>query len=143
VIFVDSIRRPLYIHDWSFSRKLNAKKINEIITKFARRHHVRVISAANVGNHLHLHIQLLKRMTYKAFIRAITSAIAMAITGVSRWSKRTNKIKFWDYRPFTRVIRGFRALLTVRDYIAINQLEGVGVGRVEARFIVASRQGSG
>lgn len=39
---------------------------------------------------------------------------------------------FWDYRPFTRVIRGARAFLNTRDYIAINQLEGQGLPRVAA-----------
>lgn len=129
--------------EWSFKRKIHAQKISAIIAKFAKKHHVRVLSIANVGNHLHIHIQLIKRAAYKPFIRAITSAIAMAITGVSRWQKSKTKTKFWDYRPFTRVVRGFRAALTLKDYIAINQLEGVGVGRIEARFILASRQGSG
>jgi hypothetical protein len=69
-------------------------------------------------------IQLSHRRTYKPFIRAITSAIAMAITGLSRWTKHKRKIKFWDYRPFTRVIRGWRAKLRFKDYILINQLEG-------------------
>ena len=63
----------------------------------------------------------------------------MAITGVSRWLKSKSKLKFWDYRPFTRVIRGFRANLALKDYVAINQLEGLGVGRIEAKFILASR----
>jgi REP element-mobilizing transposase RayT len=126
--------------DWSFKRKENVLKINVIITKFSKKHFVRIISIANVGNHLHLHIQLTKRVTYRRFIRAITSAIAVAITGGSRWQKI--KIKFWDYRPFTRVIRGFRALLTLQDYITINQLEGLGNNRVQARFILASGQNS-
>lgn len=123
--------------NWSFKRKENERKISRIIAKFSKKYYVQMISIANVGNHLHLHIRLIKRSTYKPFIRAVTAAIAMAITGVSRWNKI--KIKFWDYRPFTRVIVGFRALLTLRDYIAINQLEGLGNSKVEARFLLASR----
>jgi hypothetical protein len=56
----------------------------------------------------------------------------MAITGASRW--KPLKTKFWDYRPFTRVVRGLRALLGLRDYIEINQMEGYGYDRSEARF---------
>jgi hypothetical protein len=70
---------------------------------------------------LHLHIQLTKRWSYRPFIRAVTSAIAMAITGASRWKRI--KIKF-------------------KDYLAINQLEGIGVGRIDARFIIESRKNS-
>jgi REP element-mobilizing transposase RayT len=123
---------------WSFKRKANSKKIKRIIDKFAKKYHVGVQTVANVGNHLHLHIQLKYRQFYKPFIRAITSAIAMAITGKSRWKKI--KAQFWDYRPFTRVIRGWRAILTMQDYMMINQLEGIGTKRIEARFIVASRR---
>lgn len=126
--------------EWSFKRKENSKKIDRIIKKFSKKHHVGVKQVANVGNHLHMDIQLAHRRSYKPFIRAITSAIAMAITGVSRWTKR--KIKFWDYRPFTRVIKSWRAKLALRDYIMINQLEGIGNSRIEARFIVASRNSS-
>jgi REP element-mobilizing transposase RayT len=130
--------------EWSFRRKSNTEKIDRIIKKFAKKYHVGISSVANVGNHLHMDIQLSHRRTYKPFIRAITSAIAMAITGVSRWtSKSKTKTKFWDYRPFTRVIRGWRAKLRLRDYIMINQLEGLGNSRVEARFIVASRANTG
>lgn len=32
----------------------------------------------------------------------------------------------WLYRPFTRVIRGWRAYKTVRDYIQLNEKEALG-----------------
>ncbi|NJM10240.1 MAG: hypothetical protein HC883_05100 [Bdellovibrionaceae bacterium] len=83
---------------------------------------------------LHLHIQLTNRFTYKAFIRGSTAAIAMAVTGASRWNKL--KIKFWDYRPFTRVVIGRRAVLSLRDYIRVNRLEGQGYDRGHARLVV-------
>lgn len=123
---------------WSFRRKENAQKIDAIIKKFAHKYGVKIQSKANVGNHLHFKWQLTNRAAYKRFIRAVTSAIAMAITGASRWNKLG--IKFWDYRPFTRVLRGLRAILTVNDYIEINQLEGIGASRIEAKFVVASRR---
>lgn len=129
--------------DWSFRKKANAEKVEFILKKFSKKYAVRILSIANVGNHIHLHIQLIKRLTYKPFIRAVTAAIAMAITGVSRWSKSKTQIKFWDYRPFTRVVRGWRAVLGLRDYIVINQLEGIGTHRIAARFILASRWNTG
>lgn len=124
--------------DWSFKRKENAQKIKTILDKFAKKYGVGINSVANVGNHLHIHMKLASRGTYKPFIRAVTSAIAIAITGVSRWKKID--IKFWDHRPFTRVVQSWRAVLTMNDYMMINQLEGLGSTRIEARFIVASRR---
>lgn len=94
---------------------------------------------AVVGNHLHLQIKLTSRDAYKAFIRAITAAIAMAVTGASRWKplKQDARGRFWDYRPFTRIVVGIREFINLQNYIEINQLEGLGYSRIEARIIVS------
>ena len=136
--------------DWSF--KLHERAIREIIEKFATKNGVKLNSMANVGNHLHLHLQLSTRHTYQAFIRAITSAIMMTVTGASRWNKRpleklkaqaeqeTNKPKkFWDRRPFSRIVVGLKAYLTMRDYVYLNELESNGFKREQARFYVSWR----
>jgi hypothetical protein len=34
--------------------------------------------------------------------------------------------KLWKYRPFTRVVRGFKAYKLVRDYIQLNEKEATG-----------------
>ncbi len=123
---------------WSFRSSGNDFKIREIVQKFSVRYGVRVISLANVGNHLHFHIKLRNRFTYNSFIRALTGSIAMAITGAHRRTplKKSAQDRFWDYRPFTRVVQSYRAYLNLRDYIKINELEGYGACREEARFIV-------
>ena len=125
--------------EWSFLR--HQTKIRQVFEHSAKKWGVRLISLANVGNHLHLHIQLTSRHTYAPFIRGTTGALAMLITGASRWKRRLggtrgSKARFFDYRPFTRVIVGFRALLSLKDYLQINQLEGFGVGRRRAEFAV-------
>ncbi len=171
--------------DWSFLKPRNRHKIDQILLKFSRRFGVKILSAANVGNHLHMQIQLSSRATYRPFIRAITAAIAISITGKHRWSKRafgrgraranldghtsktsvekgmgraslengmggshlknestsgngrgSEKARFWDYRPFTRVVVGFKNVLNLRDYIRINNLEGLGHDRASAKFWV-------
>jgi REP element-mobilizing transposase RayT len=118
---------------WSF-RKYD-KDIKEITSRFSTKYGVKILSLANVGNHLHFHIQLTNRYAYYKWIRAITSAIAMKVTGINRWTGGTGE-KFWDYRPFTRVIKSFRALLTLKDYLLINKLEGLGVPRAKARVLM-------
>lgn len=119
---------------WSFRVSENSKKISRILRKFGVRYGVQILSVANVGNHLHLHIQLGSRFGYKPFIRAITSAIAMATTGMSRWNKL--KIKFWDLRPFSRVVIGRKAWEYLTKYIRINQLEGMGYSRAAAKDVI-------
>jgi REP element-mobilizing transposase RayT len=120
----------------SFRR--HTARLDAILRKFSARYGVRVLSFANVGNHLHLQIKLSNRQLYKPFIRALTAAIAMAVTGASRWKKMDGK--FWDYRPFSRVVKSWRGFLALKDYIYINQLEGAGVGRGRAEFIMARRR---
>jgi REP element-mobilizing transposase RayT len=138
----------------SFLEPSNAHKIKNFVNKFAAKNHVQILSLANVGNHLHLHIKLGTRRGYKPFIRALTGAIAMAIGGNSRWSKAKAqntegnasfsdasteiKEKFWDRRPFTRIVQGFRSRLTLSNYIEINRLEGQGYSRGHARMLIQS-----
>ena len=125
----------------SFRRLENARRIEALTRKFANRNGVKILSLANVGNHLHFHLKLTTRHTYRRFIRALPGAIAMAVTQTSRWKPSAQK--FWDHRPFSRVIRGLRNFLTLKDYVAINALEGLGATRREAREIVAWKKGFG
>jgi len=117
---------------WSFVR--HRKKIAEVVARFSQKYGVKIISMANTGNHLHIHLRLTNRFTYRPFIRAVTAAIAMAVTKASRWNKLG--IKFWDYRPFTRVVIGLRDFLNMRDYVRINQMEGQGYDRTHARLVI-------
>ncbi len=136
------LRSTKAVGDWSFKKRKNEIKIKEIVDKFARKYGVRILSLANVGNHLHMQIKLGNRRAYYAFIRAITAAIAMAVTRASRWNKpatksdKNKKWRFWDYRPFTRVVESFKSYLNLRDYIRINALEGAGTPRATARFLI-------
>jgi len=138
-----ALRSTKAVGDRSFLKKATAHKIQLILKKFATKYGVKLISVANVGNHLHIHLKLFNRHTYAPFIRATTSAIAMAATGVSR-SKTLVKLgikKFWDYRPFTRIVIGLRGWLSMQDYVAINQLEGRGYSRMSAQAHVWMRAG--
>src|SRR5690606_20677480 len=100
--------------EWSFRRPQNFHKVRQIFRKFSSKYGVRVLGFANVGNHLHLQIRLTRLHLYSPFIRAVTSAVAMAVTGASRWKKAGDKpLRFWDYRPFTRVVESYRAYLNL------------------------------
>lgn len=129
--------------DWSFLKGKNRSLVETILRRFSVQYGVRMLSFANVGNHLHLQIQLSNRHSYRPFIKAVTGAIAMAVTGVNRWNRVPGeKLKFWDLRPYTRVIFGYRGVFGIRDYIAINRLEGMGVARASAELLVRGGRGS-
>lgn len=142
------LRSSKAIGDQSFWRPKNKEKIRQIVRNLSVKFGVKVISMANVGNHLHFHLKISSRYTYPPFIRGLTASIAMAVTGTSRWKpfgERTSKrgvsygkVKdyFWDYRPFTRVVMGLRDYLNIRDYIEINRLESYGYQRPQAKFFL-------
>ncbi|HEX4924580.1 MAG TPA: transposase [Bdellovibrionales bacterium] len=150
------LRSSLANRQWSFRRRANDRQVRAIIARFAARYGVTIKRLTNAGNHLHLHLKLTKRQTYKAFIKAVTGAIAMAITGASRWKTlkqaiaetyfkgelrdlyRKGVLRFWDRRPFTRIVYGFQGLSSMRDYLNLNELEMTGYTRAQARAIIAS-----
>ena len=45
--------------------------------------------------------------------------------------------KFWDQRPFSRVVFGRRAFYRVRDYVDMNELQGMGLDRASASYWIA------
>jgi REP element-mobilizing transposase RayT len=114
-------------------RGRNFHKIQKILDKFSKKYQVKIHRRANVGNHLHLHIELRDLKSYNPFIRAITAAIAMAVTGCSRWKKVEGK--FWDLRPFTHLVATKLGYERVNRYLKINQYEPV-FGRRKAEAMV-------
>jgi REP element-mobilizing transposase RayT len=127
--------------DWSFKKAANERAIEVIFRKFGAKFGVKILSLANVGNHLHAQVKISNRHVFAGFLRAITGAIAQAVTGLTRWRKPKEKLKFWDRRPFTRVVKSLREVLNLRDYIRINELEGCGYSREQARFIIIRERG--
>lgn len=121
----------------SFRNPRHFKKLGIFIQNFSQKKGVQIISLANVGNHLHFHIKITNRTLYKAWIRGLSSAIAMLVAGRKKLIElKQEKKTFWDYRPFTRVIRSFKAILNLKDYIEINQFEGLGMPRTQAVLLV-------
>ncbi len=117
----------------SFLSPRNAKRVAQTIKQFADRCGVRLYQVGNSGNHLHLLIRVTNRHTWKRFIRGLTSALAYAV-GAYRKGEAL-KTKFWDFRPFTRVVEWGRDYRLQRDYVFLNALEGIGV--------IPSRRSSG
>ncbi len=138
------LRSSMAVGTMAFNHPRNAGSVRQILTKFAKKYGVSFLSIANVGTHLHFHLKISHRPNYYRFIRAVTAAIAMHVTGRNRWTAGNSEVKtkFWDYRPFTRIIESYRAFLTLKDYIQINQLEGFGIPRVQARWMVEGAKNS-
>ena len=61
---------------------------------------------------------------------ATKSKVALALEGrrgkVSATVRAKLKCRLWIYRPFTRVVRGYRSYVIVRNYIQLNEQEARG-----------------
>lgn len=117
--------------DWSFRR--HRFEIAGILKKFARKHSVGLVGYANVGNHIHLNLELSSRRQYQKFIRAVCAAIMMQVTGFSRWRRAPEGFRFWDARPFSRLVQSWREVLALDKYFDVNRMEGAGYTRSQAR----------
>lgn len=141
LVLRSSIARGKY----AFTTQKNRRIVVNEIQKFAKKHHVKILSCAIVGNHIHIHLKLFRILYYEPFIRGLTSSLAIKISGASK----NHSIKslfgrqFWDYRPFSRIITSFRDFLNLRDYIRVNQWEGYGVSRGMSYMLVSRGEFAG
>lgn len=127
---------------WSFLTPRNKRIVKAVLKDQAEKHGVQILSSANVGNHLHIHLKVRSNLAYKAFVRATAGAIALKITGASKLNKL--KARFWTQSPYTRFVHGIQDYMRLSDYIEINEIEGFGYSRKGAelfiRGAVATRQ---
>ena len=129
------LRSTKAVKKWSF--KNFDQEIQTILNAFSKKHHIQLLSWANVGNHLHLHFRVPSRKLYRKFIRAISSAIMMKVTGFNRWNPSPEGFQFWDRRPFSRIVSTWAEFMNLKQYVQINRWEGCGIRRSVARDLVA------
>ena len=113
-----------------------ADGIAAVIELQARRFGIRVYDLANAGNHLHLVIKVPSRRAFRGFLRAVTGLIARKVLGAERGSAWKGT-KFWDARPFTRIVAWGRDYTQLRNYLFLNRVEAIGFDRLSAKVLVA------
>lgn len=173
---------------YSMLRKQNKDEIHKLITSISKKYGVRIYQRAVASNHIHLIVRITTRKLYYAFIRVLSSKIALhvmkapsfeefkvnynaqagdALTSASKRGRgdapirapgaaRTNPgdastqapapshhhsastqtqntkepqgkgQKFWQFRPFSRVLSWGRDYKTCFQYLQQNTLEAFG-----------------
>jgi hypothetical protein len=127
-----STRRPIHLvmrssfakGDRSFLKAGRAKQIETLVRRLGRENDVKVYRFANSGNHLHFLLLPKSRRAFNAYIRAISGLIARITLGVERG--KALGLKFWDARPFTRIVEWGREFKVVCGYVLQNTLEAIG-----------------
>jgi REP element-mobilizing transposase RayT len=93
--------------------------------------HVEQISIQ--GDHIHILIRTHRRSQFHYFFRVVAGQIAQVfekeglLMMTDTPGRPRTKRSLWMYRPFSRVVRGWRAYWIVRDYIQLNEKEALGV----------------
>ena len=129
----------------SFLRPQNKKSIETLISAVARKYGVTLYQRATASNHLHLLLRIECRKSYRAFIRVLSSKIALHIMrrksfqqfkaslpkplwgdGGTTTEPQGKGQAFWQFRPFHRVLFWGRDFNTCKRYVLQNTLEAIG-----------------
>jgi REP element-mobilizing transposase RayT len=127
-----SVKRPMHVvmrsslatNEHSFLKPQRARRIETLVRRIGKAKGVKVYRYANAGNHLHLVVLPRSRESFHAFTRAISGVIARLTLGVERG--RAQGKKFWDAKPFTRILEWGRDFKTTVSYVLQNKLEALG-----------------
>ena len=111
--------------------------IEKFVYQTARRRGVRVFRFANVGNHIHLLIQVPTREAWKRFSKELSGGIAQIVTGARKGAalKRSSdasipesaKRAFWDHLLFTRIVSFGRDFKGMARYLIKSLFEAASV----------------
>lgn len=104
-----------------------------LIKRYALKFFVKVEQVSIQNDHVHLLIRSTRRSKLQSFFRVVPGQFAQNMTDPpagandkNKQGKANVKTKIWKHRPFTRIVKGFRAYQIVRNYIQLNECEANG-----------------
>jgi REP element-mobilizing transposase RayT len=144
-----AIKRPMHLvmrstlatGERSFLRAKRARKIETLVYKLGKECGVKVYRFANSGNHLHLIVLPSSRAAFKAYIKAVSGIIARITLSAERGSAQG--IRFWDSKPYTRILEWGRDFKTACQYVLQNTLEAIGFIAYQPRKRPSSKRARG
>jgi REP element-mobilizing transposase RayT len=116
------MRSRLAVGPRSFLKR--ERQIQALVQRLARQKGVKLYRFANAGNHLHFLLLVPSRREFRAYVRAVSGIVARITLQAERG--RAQAEKFWDARPFTRIVEWGRDFQSVCRYVMQNTLEALG-----------------
>jgi putative transposase len=123
----------------------------KLTKKYARKFYVKIEQISVQNDHVHMLVRAGRRSQYQNFFRVLSGQIAQSfqkqnfltrqrVTGTPAGGGqpgvtgtpaevvgiREKGTGLWLHRPFSRVVKGWRAFQIVRNYIQLNELEATG-----------------
>jgi len=111
--------------EWSLRSLKNQKMVERVLKRLAKLYGIKIHEFGNVGNNVHILLKLPHRKVFSPFIRALSGTIALKATGSNKLSKL--KEKFWDQRPWTRIVELTRRYSLATDQVIQNHLIRIGI----------------
>ncbi len=106
----------------------NFKRIHDIVGHYSKRFYVKVEQISIQGDHIHALVRTSRRSNFHNFFRVVAGQISQQFQkeGWLLPIQVTGKkpLPFWRHRPFSQVVKGWKANKTIRDYIQLNEKEG-------------------
>lgn len=106
----------------------------KIIHKYAAKFWIQIEQISVQGDHIHILVRCKRRSQFKAFFRVTSGQIAQEFQKQGLLKKMTDTpskekkgTSLWRFRPFSRIVLGWKAYQTVRDYIQLNEKEALGI----------------
>ncbi len=117
----------------SFRHPKNFRYVQHLLNKYSTHFLVKIEQISYQHDHIHIMARSSRRSNFHNFFRVFSGQIAqnMKVTDTQNELGTTNlgkrKIVLWKTRPFTRIVKGFRQYLILRNYIQLNEQEVNGI----------------
>jgi len=119
--------------------------VNKLLMKYSKKFFVKIEQFSVNADHIHLLIRCYKRSLYHHFFRVLAGQIAQQLIQTAQQlvqsaqhliqpaqqltdtqNKKKKGTGIWMTRPWSRVIKGYTAYKTVRNYVLLNKKEAEG-----------------
>lgn len=116
-----------------FNHPGRLKQLKKLLFEQAEKHGITIYELSINSNHIHLLLKIFSKEAYRAFIKSATGLIARKVLKRERGLARSegqqvneNKQRFWDHRPWTRLVAWGRSFHEAKFYVIRNRLEAIG-----------------
>lgn len=103
--------------------------ITQIFGQYSKRFHTKILQISIQGDHIHALVRFNKRSQVINFLRVSAGQVAQQFEHKDHLMTDTRGVRvcdLWMLRPFTRIIKNWRAYVVVRNYIQLNEKEALG-----------------
>ncbi|WP_413587637.1 transposase [Bdellovibrio sp. HCB274] len=98
--------------------------MTRLLQRYSVKFFVKVEQFSIQRDHVHLLVRGSRRSNLQSFMRVLAGQFAQILTDTLHTKHEGPRV--WKYRPFSRVVKGYRAYRTMRNYIQLNELEVLG-----------------